>query len=265
MQLSITLRSPNLVSLKLSVTGDIHPKIQEYREAILAQGWSQLQKIDINGYILEDKDVAMTLDAMTNAKVLVLQGSLFAENAHRSLMTRHSTTIGTLDLRYCRTITSSMVQAILSKCPSLEVLRVYKLCGSDLVRLEPTDQTDQTGMADVDTIVTGEDWVCLKLRVLDLRFEMSGDVDRDLEQEYALRQLSRLSQLECLTIGCVFDDDRIKPTLMLTLDSHGRGLQQLSTLKRLKFLDVGYGGQMLYEQELRWMASNWPKLETMLG
>ncbi|KAF9169123.1 hypothetical protein BGX21_007278 [Mortierella sp. AD011] len=272
-QLEIIRRATNLNRLHWQPNGQEFP-LDDYREVMSSRIFTNLQSLKLLQHTLGDEDVSLTLDAMTVAKDLEFGTSRFSESSYRSLMNNHATNIRSLILRVCPSVTSAMVQGILSGCLSLETLDVNVIQGTDLVRIEPESEAPEA-------VVLGKDWVCLKLRSLSVYFDLSStgaDIDqstsegkerfnrqRQLEQEHAFRQLSRLKGLKTLVFHDRLNRGSVKQSLELKLKSRVGELDQLSTLTELETIQFDDTDQDMSEEEIDWMSEHWPKLFALSG
>ncbi|KAF9999015.1 hypothetical protein BGZ80_010384 [Entomortierella chlamydospora] len=240
----------------------------------------RLQGITVGRYLMENDDIALTLDAMTDAVELNLGSSYFMEESFRSLMSRHADTIRVIILTRYDAPTSAAVQTIMTSCPSLEVIEAWLIRGRDLVRLKRLNQGGGIGSTvTTEDVVSGGDWVCLGLKSLSMEFSLcryKQDVEQwdpvgaarfaqrvRLEQEYAFQQLSRLTRLEKLNIKSR-GNSPIR-SFDLRLESNGGGLDKLASLKRLEYFNFIHTVQDLSDLELNWMLDHWPRLQTMIG
>ncbi|KAF8980516.1 hypothetical protein BGZ46_004093 [Entomortierella lignicola] len=278
-QLGIIRRAPNLNDLIWQPQSRNFP-LDEYRQVMSSQIFMKLQFLKIYHRDLSDEDIAITLDAMTEAKDLQLCGH-FSMNSYQSLMTNHAETIHSLDIRYCSSTSSDMVQGILSGCPLLEYFMADVIKGIDLVRIESTDLSNIENSSVDEILVLGKDWVCRKLKFLAVFFDMSCDVSannqitakdevrlrrrQQLEQEIAFRQISRLTELRTLDFSEHARRDVTAESLRLRLRSRGGELDQLATLKNLEWIQFERTSQEFSEDELDWMVEHWPKLTGVYG
>ncbi|KAF9354083.1 hypothetical protein BGX34_011225 [Mortierella sp. NVP85] len=141
-----------------------------------------------------------------------------------------------LSLRYTTSITSAMVQEIMSSCPLLN-----NFSGPTI---------------DAIDIVQGQPWVCLRLQFLDLRFRFDpSTIDR--VQPLVFDQLARLTRLEELLVNEWYAAPKFQETFDLRL-VHGLG--KLSTLRLLEAIHVNNTVQQIGEEELEWMVEHWKSL-----
>ncbi|KAF9344782.1 hypothetical protein BGX26_003912 [Mortierella sp. AD094] len=196
---------------------DWNPNIQNFPRDIFRQVMSnsqfrRLQCLRTSRVYWDDQEVAMMLNAMTKARIIQILWSCFSEDSYWSLKSNHAATIQSLEIRDSSAMTFAMAQGILSGCPSLESLTLGTIRRSDLARGKVNDLGNVGGTATAETVVLGEDWVCLKLMYWEIYFGFSAlgtEIDlstaegmrqQQLEWEHALKQLSRLTELRTLKI-----------------------------------------------------------------
>ncbi|KAF9081077.1 hypothetical protein BGX27_005111, partial [Mortierella sp. AM989] len=155
------------------------------------------------------------------------------------------------------------------------------ISGTDLARIENIDQGNQIIGENLERMILGEDWICLGLKLLCLRFDLSSktmDIDRDtpegkamfqrqqqLEQYHAFRQIGRLTLLQDLHISNQRSNTENERSLDLRLGTNGGGLEGLETLKELKRIEFHNTKQELSKEEVDWMVSQWPSLNCIRG
>ncbi|KAF9429071.1 hypothetical protein BGZ76_001865 [Entomortierella beljakovae] len=229
------------------------------------------ENLSLRGYMC-DSDLVLMLRAMTNAKELRLYGQSFGQRSYAALMNEHSNTITILYISECTGVSSTMIQGMLSGCPSLVCFEAGCIQGADLVRVVQSDFQSTHGTDDQEVVILGEDWSCLKLYHLSLYFNLSGfeaGIDRstpngkalfrrqlELEQFHAFRQLSRLHSLRYLNVDRKRNDDGHMP-LNLRLRSHGGQLDQLKTLKNLRTFHPPIATLDLSDEEKKWVQDSW--------
>ncbi|KAF9199900.1 hypothetical protein BGZ49_009938 [Haplosporangium sp. Z 27] len=272
----IVLNAPNLKSL--TWTPNRHFPNEEFQRVMSKRKLPLLQSLVLTPFNLQDEDIALTLDAMTDAKDLELDKGYFSKKALHSLISRHSTTIRKLVLPRSEFPTGAMVQTIMSTCPSLEEVEFSSINGADLVRIDQVNVDDANGDAPKENIVLAKDWLCLGLRSLFITFRMSPSMpdleledpvkaeqlkrQQRLEQEHAFRQLSRLEQLRTLNIE---SPRGYEESLDLRLESNGGQLDKLASLKKLESINIQRTYQQMGKDEIHWILKNWPKLQYWSG
>ncbi|KAI8348147.1 hypothetical protein B0O80DRAFT_532588 [Mortierella sp. GBAus27b] len=140
--------------------------------------------------------------------------------------------------------TSEILQAVLSNCPSLELLSGYCIKAGHIIQ--------------------GQPWVCRGLRELSMCIIFSSDTIAE-DQLQVFEQLATLTKLKTLHLDGVSGPGvqrlRFRETVDLRLEA---GLGQLSTLQSLRKISFGYTDQRMGEQEIRWMMDHW-RLEVICG
>ncbi|KAF9955805.1 hypothetical protein BGZ72_003396 [Mortierella alpina] len=236
-----------------------------------------LEELDLGHPKLADVDWSRILDACSRVKMFKASSSRFGPIAFKSLA-RHFASLTTLDLRRCMAVTSPMTQRILMSCPNMRWfcsgrLEARDILGVDEGQYEKTDEGDHhhhqqqhsLGLERVDEgheLVQSQDWVCTQLRFLTLY--LCGLESRPPAwQDQVLRQLSRLKQLDFLTIGTNdFALDGTRDGIQLSLDA---GLNQLRTLTKLDRFCFDGVAQDMTKEDVDWMLEAWPKLEAVEG
>ncbi|KAF9999013.1 hypothetical protein BGZ80_010504 [Entomortierella chlamydospora] len=275
---AILLNAPNLKSLDWRGKITTLFPIDRYRRMMSQRLLPKLQRLRMSSYQLSDQDIALSLDAMTDARELNMRFSIFSDKAYQSLMSRHATTIRVLIFNVANFPTSAMVQSILSSCFSLEILEARLISGTDLVRIGQVEQDGANGPETTENIFLGDDWVCLGLKSLTVNFEMTDNSNREelddpigverlerqhkLEQVHVFRQLSRLTRLEKVNIRSMHKHSQ---SLDLRLESRGGGLDKLASLKRLEWFQFDWTAQELSREEIDWMLEHWPRLRIVIG
>ncbi|KAK3810132.1 MAG: hypothetical protein J3Q66DRAFT_404900 [Benniella sp.] len=132
-----------------------------------------------------------------------------------------------------------MAQEVMSSCPSLTTFKGCNIRAIDIIRRRP--------------------WVCLKLKVLELRL-LSDPSTLCQTQPLVFDQLSKLTLLQELYVYSWEANG-----LMLDLRLEHR-LERLSSLRSLRFLDLSHTTmQSMRQQEIDWMLNHWKNLERVFG
>lgn len=164
---------------------------------------------------------------------------------------------------------SRYIQRIMESCPHLRVLRAGHLSVGDMRR--------------------GQPWVCLGLQSLSLRFDLQGDrtpeynnnntmeieelavpiererIDYARSQHYMFSRLSELVLLEEL-VSIPLQAAGLDYYQTWHLDFQVRfGLDTLSSLKRLKRLEISFTRQQMRMGDVAWMVEHWKRLQTIEG
>ncbi|KAF9347456.1 hypothetical protein BGX26_001045 [Mortierella sp. AD094] len=210
-QIAVIKNAPNLKSLDWQISQSQIFPLEGYLQVMSRKMCPQLESLTVaSPRTMTDYEIVLTMDAMTDARVLDFGTSEFSDNAYRSLLSRHAATIRVFIFHRYGAPRSSMIQTIMSNRPSLEVLDTYWICGDDLVQIDFSEPSDASGLIKTENIVLGEDWVCLGLKSLSVEFALGPHRDffwigrpssrsADLAAR-GFRQLSRLTRLEELNI-----------------------------------------------------------------
>ncbi|KAF9344938.1 hypothetical protein BGX26_003732 [Mortierella sp. AD094] len=264
-EIAILKNAPNLGRLSWDIFGAAVIPRNIFRQVMTELRLPKLQGLRF-GHELDDEDVALALDAMTDADYLEFSWSYFSHLARRSLISRHAATIQTLIITCRDDITHCEVHDILTDCPSLVTLITGRIYGPSLIQVNKFKADGAEGSGVTEEVVLGKDWVCLGLRHLSLYFEPNGYASKAvqrLEQEHLFRQLSRLTQLESLVLLADEEGDSYIPDLRL--ESSGGNLDKLTSLKRLETFSFQCTNQMLRKEEIHWMVEHWPSLKSVKG
>ncbi|KAK3810146.1 MAG: hypothetical protein J3Q66DRAFT_373188 [Benniella sp.] len=206
---------------------------------IRARKWPHLHSIALWIYSKDEDDLAGIITSME--KIIALEAVLpVFPLTMMDHLRPHFIHLQTLNLSPVPGFTSLVAQEIMSSCPSLITFKGCNLHDMDIVR--------------------GRPWVCLKLKVLELKLYTDNPWTLRQTQPWVLEQLSKLTMLQELYVYSW-------ETNGLTLDLRlGRGLGRLSTLRSLWFLDLSHSTmQTMQQQEIEWMLKHWKSLERILG
>ncbi|KAF9090989.1 hypothetical protein BGX27_002107 [Mortierella sp. AM989] len=157
----------------------------------------------------------------------------------------------------CITMTSGMVQEILTSCPHLIRLKAAPLDVRDILGNIKGEQEE--------IMFHPQEWVCLKLTSFEVPiYGLDGKPAK--WQRRVLQQLAKLERLEHLEIGVCDDDGSIheyhSDGLDLRLES---GLEILGSLKQLESISIEGLYQKMEEVDIRWITQNFPRLKRIYG
>ncbi|GJJ72726.1 hypothetical protein EMPS_05084 [Entomortierella parvispora] len=149
-------------------------------------------------------------------------------------------------------VEGKMILSMLTSLPNLESFSGKTICGKDVFHRQE---------------IAVEPWVCTGLVHLSLGCAIDGEFsygERCVAQAEIIERIGSLTRLKTLRM---FGHDGINMPgcyryLNFGLDS---GLDYLKNLKQLKSIDFSHTPQQLGEREIRWMLSNWPRLEILTG
>ncbi|KAF8974809.1 hypothetical protein BGZ46_009715 [Entomortierella lignicola] len=202
--------------------------------------WSNLRGITLK-MRLKDSDLEHVLRGIDRGTDLTFGLMNFGPLAFQAL-SLHFPTLTKLVIATCNDVTSIMVRDILCSCPCLEHFQAKTVKAKD--------------------IVEGGDWACNSLRVLFVHIEFS-ESEQSLQPKI-FQRLSSLVLLCSLSIG--LDNYRSGETLSYGLDIRlSKGLQLLSTLKQLRYLNVKGTIQSVGENDAKWISENLKSLKQFYG
>ncbi|KAF8983205.1 hypothetical protein BGZ46_010667 [Entomortierella lignicola] len=238
-QLEYIRRSQQIEELEWDLgfeeTADV---LEEFVSDVERGLWPRLEKLEIY-HCYADTLTKRIIDGLQRITKLCRPGIQFGPLSFQALQ-RHFSYLSKLDLQECLGETSAMLLEALSSCPSLQSLKGLFIRANDIVESKP--------------------WVCLSIRRLEVRIEF-GELDQML-QPLVFKRLSVLTRLETLEIGDGWSR-KIPPyhdRLDLRLAS---GLGHLSSLRLLKSMDITFSRQSMEEADIRWMLTNWSRLESV--
>ncbi|KAF9139912.1 hypothetical protein BGX30_007327 [Mortierella sp. GBA39] len=206
--------------------------------------WPLLEDFQVHSGRGSEEELAdVILRHLPPLKHLKLEGGPFGRACFSRLRDRHFETLRTLSLTGPCSMTSRMALDVLLNCATLEVLEVAYIAIEDLRE-------------------TPQPWACRGLR----RFH--GTVESSYKGMHTLffEQLSRLQLLEEVDLNgdmmVHYVDLKGYSSPRWRLDS---GLGLLSTVTRLKKLDLHGYTQDLRQEDVEWMLNQWPLLERLSG
>ncbi|KAF9960200.1 hypothetical protein BGZ65_012660 [Modicella reniformis] len=219
--------------------------LRKVAESLLRGQWPHLEELDLTLYDSEDQDLAMMIEGITRLVTLHMEFSAFGPKSLQA-MSKHFSTIRTLNVAVCMYVSSSMIQTILSSMPALESLK-----------------TDRIHYLD---IVNGTPWVSLHLQQLIINVDM-GTRQKDSDNNFAAHQRIVFERLSTLVRLRVLDLTRTSPTksarvLDLRLSA---GLGALSTLRELESFSFKSHTQQMSMDDIRWIITSWPQLRKISG
>ncbi|KAF9356087.1 hypothetical protein BGX26_005717 [Mortierella sp. AD094] len=280
LQLALVERRPQLRSLKWTLPEWMYVATTTKLTRILKQRCSLIVELELSNLPLRDREIAEVLEGTQPGLVTILFGrSKFGPLALEPLLRQHAVSL-TKILLYSKTstVTSAMIQKILTTCHQLMEFGADRLNARDILGLteidteddedEDEDEEEEEGKKKKE----GRDWVCTKLRF----FEMfiCGLRDKPLSWHRGVfKQISRLERLEELYVGaCSSIKEETPPRIFRTktiwdgLDMRlEAGLDSLSSLKQL--VDLGFDStkQELEEKDVQWMVKSRPNLVSVFG
>ncbi|KAF9141450.1 hypothetical protein BGX30_004798 [Mortierella sp. GBA39] len=225
------------------------PSTDDIRRFIQPGAWMHLQSLVVSGVyspyygkaleFIQDEGFAHILESIPTQHLVELDccGTAFGPLGLEALK-RHCDVLRLLVIKRSSSFTSALVQEALESFPKLTSLQVDRLSVEDVER--------------------GRPWACLNLRVLIAQFDMGGAVDVEDDQRrhrLLFDRISTLAGLERLDITAIGAVKVPRPQFRI---SHG--LDALSCLKNLYYLNVSKTEQRLELSDIRWIIDNWLKL-----
>ncbi|KAF9091966.1 hypothetical protein BGX23_004758 [Mortierella sp. AD031] len=270
-QLELIRKSPNLRSLTW-----------KRGTQLLVQAWlssalpipTGLTSLDVAHSHIEDRDMARILVMAPYLTSLNVRSTPFGVEGCVRLLEHHAPNMKMLDVSGCLQVTSKMVVAMLSCMPALSRFCSDRVEGRDIAKPFLAASLEESPLSRVG--LTGEEllrstasllpWACLDLAELEITIVglRHGDsTDSASTRTLVYEQLSRLRRLEELCLG--EDTSTLRPGeewLDLTL---AHDLDRLSSLARLKRLDIRKLKAKMAQEEIEWMAQKWGRLEIIRG
>ncbi|KAF9916398.1 hypothetical protein BX616_003866 [Lobosporangium transversale] len=243
-QVELISQCPNLQHLKWTMYRDQFFPVKEFCEKVPA-ACPHLTMLQMDGCGLRDPDeIGQMLDSLAppirGLELFSVCGTSISRPTFQSL-SLHFKTLKSLDISYCSQVESWMAQKILEESPQLTRL----LCPS----LKMWD------------IVHGKDWAAKGMQHLEVNILQSSPGNSSLEEQWTtFRQLSKLTQLESLSIGSL--SWTLREGLLFQMDS---GVDQLRTLINLEYLNLGKSYQRMVLDDVIWMGTHLEKLKKIEG
>ncbi|KAF9165072.1 hypothetical protein BGX21_000706 [Mortierella sp. AD011] len=240
-QLKLISRCPRLERLSWITYMD-HGTATQFAQQIAASKLPNLSRLRLD-MILGDEEVGMILDGMKSATKLDLSFATFGPRV-RLAIKRHFDSLAVLSLHSRHEIPSTLFRDVLCLCPRLESLHGSVIQAKD--------------------IVTGGQWACLSLKILQIRieFDVSEHDDGDIHA-LIFSQLSRLIKLQALHVGDKPSSRDYKQRGLYFYLEYGLG--QLSNLKMLKQLSFIGTIQFLEKEDVEWIITNLTGLTSISG
>ncbi|KAF8948315.1 hypothetical protein BGZ47_005617 [Haplosporangium gracile] len=249
---------------------------------LLIQAWlssalpppNSLTTLDVAHSHIEDEDMARILTMIPHLTSLNVKSSPFGPQSCAQLLEHHAPNVTMLDVSDCPQVTSTMVMAFLSSMPSLLRFSSNRVDAGYVARpflhtlLEDTPSSlPVPSHGQSSQSLEDRPWACLGLVELNISIVGLGSSENPspAQTRYLIyEQLSRLKHLELLCLG-EGDGSTLRPGkewLDMTL---AHDLDKLSSLKRLRSLDIRNLKAKMGDEEIDWMAHEWSKLEVVRG
>ncbi|ORZ28855.1 hypothetical protein BCR41DRAFT_344187 [Lobosporangium transversale] len=236
-----------------------------YKTTFLQHPWilTSLSDVSIPSMYIKDEDMAALLRQLTELRRLYTPACRFGQFSLKELLATEQEVLDNGHIvrkrrlkRLCETIkmlefskqsyVSGVVQAILSNCPMLTLLRGSKIT--------------------VTEIVNGAEWVSTGLAELSIYLEANIDqetADGMAKARIVFKQLGKLTQLRFLSLTAWSLYDNGQQTLGLKLRAGLDELDKLKSLWGLRFQNDGQ--QRIGLEEATWIVNNWPCIRSLYG
>jgi hypothetical protein len=150
----------------------------------------------------------------------------------------------------------------MTSCPRLEYLAADRLDVRDILGIAEVEMEEagrQGEHQEARQTFQPQNWVCTNLRSFTV-FICGLEGKPNEWQREVLKQLSRLTKLSTLIIGC-WSTEPSRDGLDMRLQSG------LDILSGLNLQELGFKGvwQELEEEDVMWMVEAWPKLQYVTG
>lgn len=249
---------------------------------LLVQAWlssalpppASLTTLDVAHSHIEDGDMAQILTMVSSLRSLNAKSSPFGPQSCAQLLEHHALNITTLDVSDCPQVTSTMVMTLLSSMPSLLRFSANRVDAGDIAKPflhtllgETSSSLAVQSHRQPSQSLEDRPWACLDLVELDISIIglCSSENSSPAQTRFLIyEQLSRLQRLEVLCLG-EGDGSTLRPGnewLDMTL---AHDLDKLSSLKRLRELDIRNLKAKMGDAEVDWMAQEWSRLEVVRG
>ncbi|KAG0228271.1 hypothetical protein B0O80DRAFT_450697 [Mortierella sp. GBAus27b] len=258
--ISFLRRCPNLETAAFPAHGIESglPVSLEFVRHFAAGAWPKLRGVRFGAKEMTDEDTAVILRSFQQPCYLFGVGSSgFGPKAFPSLR-RHFSTLEHLILAGCRSVTSDMIQEVLSSCPLLKTFWADGVNGR--------------------VLANGRPWVCHGLVSLKVRIEFILSADRPamtMDEKSRIHRriyekLATLRRIESINVG----RDRMHEGLGFPhLQSRFRGLELqlglgldlLTNLKNLKSFEFQESVQRMTQDEICWILKHWVNLGFIHG
>ncbi|KAK3810840.1 MAG: hypothetical protein J3Q66DRAFT_413992 [Benniella sp.] len=239
----------------------------------------QLGQDHIYARDLTDDEVGVTLSGSRKGwKTVEIQCTAEFQNEAMDSLAKHFHTLEKFCMCKCHDVASIDLALLLSSSPKLRCLEIiqHDYNGGDLQRDDwPTVFKAKKFIDLIPNTSVLKTWLCessltvLKIFISDIpradlySKEAYPGEGREIQGQVYDR-LARLTNLETLWLGLDIDaTDTIQcDCLEMSLDS---GLYKLSTLTKLKELDISRMMTRISLREVQWMTEHWPQLRSIYG
>ncbi|KAG0307229.1 hypothetical protein BGZ98_000736 [Dissophora globulifera] len=206
-----------------------------------------LRTLVIQSSGMDDEDIAVMILSLPALVNLHARRSEFGERATRAIV-EVRTGMQELDIGDSISVTSEMIQAILSSCRHLETFGAGIFDIKDLPEIAGEAGEEERG------------WVCRRLQSLQISIMSSrGESTRLQDHKRMYEQLGKLTELRMLDLGTTGSVTRnTHDWIELSL---ANGFGQLAALSEMRDFTVGRLHRPLGLEEWAWVREHWPDAE----
>lgn len=218
--------------------------------------------------------MAQILSMVPRLTSLNVKSSPFGPQSCVQLLERHAPNITMLDVSDCPQVASAMAIAFLSSMPSLLRFSSSRVDASNIAKPflhtllgETPSSLPIPSHGELPRSLEDRPWACLGLVELEISIvglcSSEGPAPAQ-NRSLVYEQLSRLERLEVLCLGeensspLHFGSERLDMTL-------AHGLDKLSSLKKLRSLNIRHLKAQMGDEEVDWLAHTWSRLEVLRG
>ncbi|KAF9901175.1 hypothetical protein EC991_006431 [Linnemannia zychae] len=233
---------------------------------LLIQGWltstlpppESLTSLDVAHSHVGDEDMAQILTMVPHLTALNVRSTPFGPLCCAQLLERHASNINSLDVVDCPQVSSEMVMTLMCSMPSLLQFSANNVKAEDIAK--PFLHSVSTEPSSPSS------WVCLDLVELEISINGLHSCQNPVSvvaRRLILEQVSKLEKLQVLSLG---EDVSTLGTEAECLDlTLAHDLDKLSSLKRLRTLDMRNLRTKMGKDEVDWMVHTWGQLEAIRG
>ncbi|KAI8348085.1 hypothetical protein B0O80DRAFT_502217 [Mortierella sp. GBAus27b] len=241
-QLDWISRCPNLVTLdwcpQENTTSGLMDNLVMRADEIT---WPDLSELHLREFYPSDQQLARMIRSMRRLTTLDLLGCEFGPLSLEALSS-HFAHLQELNIGGSSIPVGPVIPTVMVSCPQLSVLAVGDFMSQD--------------------IIDSQAWVCRdSMKSLLACFRITPNQDEDSHQQRVFERIAQLSNLERLSLVNDYSGSNAS-LLQLQL---GKGLEQLSTLKKLRSLALLDFTLSLSVDDVKWMIDNWKSLESVQG
>ncbi|KAF9349708.1 hypothetical protein BGX26_012041 [Mortierella sp. AD094] len=298
-QVEIIRQCPNLETLRFLAYSRKRIQSSLTKEIVrlaAAGSWPKLRNLHYDGPTISDQGSADILRSMELCYQWDVSYADFNLQSFQAL-SEHFSTLTRVNLTYCRSARSDMLQEILSSCPLLRRFRGVRIFAKDIVQGKPwvcsslqtfmafidfgdkpgaaAEEIEEMAQSTVSTSAILDDSEISKFqqpvleKISHLHVSTSATLDASEIRRFQLavfERISHLNNLRILSVGLELSISQgvrdFRHGLNLKL---GNGLELLESLKNLEIIGIPNTFQDMGMEEIEWMLARWRRLEQVMG